>query len=163
MATEGRVSPVRSQCQADALSMSFRTQLYYRKKAEQGIKSVLESIAPSNTSWLYMEVMQRRTRLQAAVGIVEDTLLVRLVILYEEAAYWFTRQQILSRFATNYSKTELLALIPGLFKWRIDEARKHAFQTKPGQPIDPPRITRCRLDAIKADHFLDFLSSPSFP
>ena len=49
----------------------------------------------------------------------------------------------------------------GSLKWRIDEARKHAFQTKPGQPIDPPRITRCRLDAVKVDHFLDFLSSPS--
>ena len=76
---------------------------------------------------------------------------------------WFCmRQQILSLFVTDYSKTELLALIPGLSKWRIDEARKHAFQTKPGQPIDPPRITRCRLDAVKVDHFLDLLSSPSF-
>ena len=162
MATEGRVSPVRSQCQSDALSMSSRTQRYYRKKAGQAIESVLESIAPGNASWLYQEVMQRRTRLQAAVGIAEDTLLARLVILYEEAAYWYTRQQILSLFVINYSQTELLALIPGLSKWRIDEARKHAFQTKPGQSIDPPRITRCRLDAVKVDHFLDFLSSPSF-
>ena len=38
----------------------------------------------------------------------------------------------------------------------------HAFQNKPGLPIDPPKITRCRLDAVKVDHFLDFLSSPSF-
>ena len=102
-----------------------------------------------------------RIRLQAAEGIVEDTLVARLVILYEEAAYWYTRQQILSLFVNDYSKSELLALIPGLSKWRIDEARKHAFQTKPGQPIDPPRITRCRLGAVKVDHFLDFLSSPS--
>ena len=102
-----------------------------------------------------------RIRLQAAEGIVEDTLVARLVILYEEAANWYTRQQILSLFVNDYSKSELLALIPGLSKWRIDEARKHAFQTKPGQPIDPPRITRCRLGAVKVDHFLDFLSSPS--
>ena len=162
MATEGRVSPVRSQCQSDILSMSSRTQRHYRKKAEQAIESVLESIAPGNASWLYQEVMQRRTRLQAAEGIVEDALVARLVILYEEAAYWYTRQQILSLFVTDYSKTELLALLPGLSKWRIDEARKYAFPTKPGQPIDPPRITRCRLDAVKVDHFLDFLSSPSF-
>ncbi|CAH3192358.1 unnamed protein product, partial [Porites evermanni] len=80
---------------------------------------------------------------------------------YEEAANWYTRQRILSLFVNDYSKSELLALIPGLSKWRIDEARKHAFQTKPGQPIDPPRITRCRLDTVKVDHFLDFLSSPS--
>ena len=106
--------------------------------------------------------MQRRTRLQAAEGIVEDTLVARMVILYEEAANWYTRQQILSLFVTAYSKTELLALIPGLSKWRIDEARKHGFQRQPGQPIDPPEITRCRLDAVKVDQFLHFLSSPSF-
>ena len=162
MATEGRVSPVRSQCQSDVLTMSSRTQRYYRKKAEQAIEGVLESIAPGNISWLYQQVKQRRTRLQTAEGIVEATLVGRLVILYEEAAYWYTRQQILSLFVNDYSKTELLNLIPGLSKWRIDEARKHAFQTKPGLPIDPPKITRCRLDAVKVDHFLDFLSSPSF-
>ena len=128
------------------------------KKAEQAIEGVLESIAPGNASWLYQQVMQRRTRLQAAEGIVEAT----LVILYEEAGYWYTRQQILSLFVTDYTKNELLALIPGLSKWTINEARKHAFQTKPGKPIDPPRITRCRLDAVKVDHFLDFSSSPSF-
>ena len=162
MATEGRVSLVRSQCQSDVLTMSSRTQRYDPKKAEQAIEGVLESIAPGNAFWLYQQVLQRRTCLQAAEGIVEDTLVARLVILYEEAAYWYTRQQILSLFVTNYSKTERLALIPSLSKWRIDEARKQAFQTKPSQPIDPPRITRCRLDALKVDHFLDFLSSPSF-
>ena len=120
---------------------------------------MVKSIAPGNASWLYQQVMQRRIRLQAAEGIVEDTLVARLVILYEEAAYWYTRQQILSLFVN--SKSEILALIPGLSKWRINEARKHAFQTKPEQPIDPPRITRCRLDVVKVDHFLDFLSSPS--
>ena len=162
MATEGRVSPVRSQCQSDVLIMSSRTQRYYRKKAEQAIESVLESIAPGNASWLYQQVVQRRNRLQVAEGIVEDTLVSRLVILYEEAICWYTRQQILSLFVLDYSKIELMALIPCLSKWRIDEARKHAFQTKPGQPIDPPRITRCRLNAVKVDHFLDFLFSPSF-
>ena len=153
---------MRSQCQSDVLTMSSRSQRYYRKKAEQAVKGVLESIVPGNISWLYQQVIQRRTRLQATEGIVEATLVGRLVILYEEAAYWYKRQQILSLFMINYSKTELLNLIPGLSKWRIDEARKHAFQTKPGLPIDPPRITRCRLDAVKVDHFLDFLSSPSF-
>ena len=85
MATEGRVSPVRSQCQCDVLNMSSRSQCYYRKKAEQAIEGVLKSIAPGNASCLYQQVMQRRIPLQAAEGIVEDTLVARLVILYEEA------------------------------------------------------------------------------
>ena len=123
---------------------------------------MLESIAPANVSRLNQQVMQRRTRLQAAEGIVEDTLVARMVILFEEATNWYTRQKILSLFVTDYPKTEPLALILGLSECRIDEARKHAFQSKPGQPIDPPKITRRRLDAVKVDHFLDFLSSLSF-
>ena len=96
------------------------------------------------------------------INTSERTLLSRLVTLYNEASNWYTRQQILSVFVGDYSKTELLAFIPGLTKWRIDEARKHAFRTSPGHLIDPPVIHRCRLDPVKVDHFLDFISSPSF-
>ena len=77
MATEGRVSPVRSQCQSDILTMSSRTQRYYRKTAGQAIEAVLESIAPGNASWLNQQVIPWRSRLQAAEGIVEDTLVAR--------------------------------------------------------------------------------------
>lgn len=52
--------------------------------------------------------------------------------------------------------------MPGLTKFRIHEARKHALKTKPGQLIEPPIVTRARLASAKVDHFLDFLSSPSF-
>ena len=118
---------MRSQGQSDVLTMSSKMQRYDRKKEEQPIEGVLESIAPGNVSWLHQQVIRRRTRLQAAEGIDEATLVGRLVILYEEPAYWYTRQQILSLFVTDCSKTELLNLIPGLSTWRIDEARKHAF------------------------------------
>ena len=39
---------------------------------------------------------------------------------------------------------------------------RHAFKNKPGQPIEPPMLQRTRLDPAKVDHFLDFISSPSF-
>lgn len=66
------------------------------------------------------------------------------------------------RFVCDYSKTELLNYLPGLSKWRIDEARNHPNLNSPGQVIDPPVLQRCRLDPVKVDHFLDFISSPSF-
>ena len=46
--------------------------------------------------------------------------------------------------------------------WGVDEARKHAFQKKPGQTVDRPVTARTRLNAVKVDHFIDILSSPSF-
>ena len=93
---------------------------------------------------------------------LDNQLLGRLINLYEEANSWYTRQQILSIFVCDHSKSELSTLIPGLTKWRIDEARKHAFLNEPGQQIEPPQIKRSRLHPAKVDHFLDFVSSPSF-
>ena len=124
---------------------------------------MLEAIAPGNSSWLLQQVIARNQSGRTVSGAAEDDSLVsRLVTLYNEARSWNTQQQILSLFAGDYSKTELLQLVPGLTKFRIDEARKHAFQTKPGEPIEPPTITRTRLDPTKVDHFVDFVSSPSF-
>ncbi|KAK3745924.1 hypothetical protein QZH41_010219, partial [Actinostola sp. cb2023] len=124
--------------------------------------TVLDAIAPGNVPWLLQQVVEKYNRTQGAEGVVEGSLVSRLVVLYDEANSWYTRQQILSIFAGDYTKTELIQLIPGLTKWRIDEARKHAFQTKPGQPLEAPTLQRSRLDAVKVDHFLDFVSSPSF-
>lgn len=161
--TDGRVSPVRSQCKSDVMTISSSTQRYYRKKAEQAVDTVLHAIAPGNSSWLLQQVFTKYQSGRAvSAASEEDSLVTRLVTLYYEASSWYTQQQILSLFANDYTKTELLQLVPGLTKFRIDEARKHAFQTKPGQPIEPPTITRTRLDPVRVDHFLDFISSPSF-
>ena len=161
--TDGRISPVRSQCKSDVMTISSSTQRYYQKKAEQIVDTVLDAIAPGNSSWLLQQVFTKYQSGRAVSATAEeDSLVSRLVTLYNEASSWHTQQQILSLFASDYSKTELLQLVPGLTKFRIDEARKHAFQTKPGQLIEPPTITRTRLNPAKVDHFLDFISSPSF-
>ena len=156
------ISPVRSQCKSDVLTISASTQRYYRRKAEQVVDVVLDAIAPGNSTWLFEQVCSRHEIIQGVSNAGEGTLVSRLVMCYEEVGSWYNRQQILSLFASDYSKTELLHMIPGLTKWRIDEARKHAFKNKPGQPIEPPKLQRTRLDPVKVDHFLDFISSPSF-
>ena len=68
---------------------------------------------------------------------------------------------MLSIFVCDHSKSELLTLIPGLTKWRIDEAGKHAFLNESGQQIEPPQIKRSRLHPAKIDDFLDSVSGPS--
>ena len=51
-------------------------------------------------------------------------------------------------------------MIPGLSKWRIDEARQHAIHRGKGQPVLEQPIFRRRIDAAKVEHFLDFISRP---
>ena len=129
----------------------------------QVVEASLDAIAPGQSKWLLQQVLEAYSHsTDSDVNLPEKTLLSRLVTLYNEATNWYTRQQILSVFVADYSKTELLSFIPGLTKWRIDEARKHAFRTSPGRIIAPPVLQRCRLDPVKVDRFLDFISSPSF-
>ena len=159
---DGRVSPVRSQLNTNAEGVSSSTTRYYKRKGMQIVEESLEAIAPGQSKWLLQQVLEAYSHsTDSDVNLPEKTLLSRFVILYNEAANWYTRQQILSVFVANYSKTELLSIIPGLTKSRIDEARKHALRTSPGH-IEPPVLQRCRFDPVKVDHFLDFISSPSF-
>ena len=124
---------------------------------------MLDAIAPGSSLWLLKQVFTKHlVGRSASADFEEDSLVPRLVTLYNEASSWYTQQPILSLLEDNYTKTELLKLVSGLTKFRIDEARKHAFQTKPGELIEPPTITRLRLDPAKVDHFLDFIFSLSF-
>lgn len=159
---DGRVSPVRSQLNTNAEGVSSSTTRYYKRKGMQVVEASLDAIAPGQSKWLLQQVLEAYSHsTDSDVNLPEKTLLSRLVTLYNEATNWYTRQQILSVFVADYSKTELLSFIPGVTKWRI-EARKHAFRTSPGRIIVPPALHRCRLDPVKVDHFLDFISSPSF-
>ena len=161
--TDGRVSPVRSQLNTNAEGVSSSTTRYYKRKGMQVVEASLDAIAPGQSKWLLQQVLEAYSHFtESDLNLPEKTLRSRLVTLYNEATNWYTRQQILSVFVADYSKTELLSFIPGLTKWRIDEARKHAFCTSPGHIIEPPVLQRSRLDPVKVDHFLDFISSPSF-
>ena len=160
---DGRVSPVRSQLSTNVDNISSSSTRYYRRKGIQALEVVLEVIAPGQSKWLLQQVFEKFSHSSDSnANAPEQTLLSRLITLYNEASNWYTRQQILSVFVDDYSKTELLNYFPGLSKWKIDEARKQAYLNGPGQVIDPPILKRCRLDPVKVDHFLDFISSPSF-
>ena len=86
---DGSLSPVRSQLNTNADSVSSSTARYYKRKGAQ----VIEKYCHSTNS---------------EVNTPEQTLLSKLIILYNEASSWYTRQQILSVFVCDYSKTEIL-------------------------------------------------------
>ena len=65
-----------------------------------------------------------------------DTGLAETVIsAHNDAENWQTKRQILSLFVNDFSKTDLQEMIPGLSKWRIDQARRHAIDVGEGQPV----------------------------
>ena len=53
-------------------------------------------------------------------------------------------------------------MIKGLTRWIIDQARSHAASVDAGQPVDRKSIYRTRSDPVQTDHFLDFISQPTY-
>ncbi len=78
-----------------------------------------------------------------------------LIEAHNEAESWQKKRLILSLFANDFSRTELQSMIPGLSKWRIDQARSHATQAGKCQPISEKPVYRTRVENVKVDHFLD--------
>ena len=83
-----------------------------------------------------------------------------MVKAHNQAELWQTKRQILSIFANDFTRTELQTLIPGLSKWRIDQARQHSTEAGEGQLVPGKPIFRTRIDPMKVDHFINYISRP---
>ena len=83
-----------------------------------------------------------------------------MIKAYDQAESWQTKRQILSLFANDFSRRELQTLIPGLTKWRIDQARQHTTEAGKGQAVPEQTIFRKRIDQGKVDHFISYISQP---
>ena len=84
---------------------------------------------------------------------VESDLIDALIESHNQVQLWQTKRQILSLFANDFSQLELKKMIPGLSKWRIDQARNHATETGKGQPILVKPICRARIENAKLTTF----------
>ena len=166
--SDGNCSPVRSTLNTDWNDISDRHQNYMVKKTRDIISNVLKTIAPGQENELWKAVKRSSDKLdesseqsQKRKKWDEETV-KSLVAAYDNAESSQTRTQILSIFVYDFSKSELQQLIPGLSKFKIDTARKHAVEIGAGKPLPEQEIKRHRLDPVKVDHFLDFISTPTY-
>lgn len=157
---QGRdVSPVRSQSHVPIEEMAPSTIRYYKKKSSQVCEAALHCIAPGQSSAL-LELIKRES--EHVTQQNDSELVKRLISLYEESDSWATQREVLSLFAHDYTKSQLKEMIPGVTKSCIDEARKHAAREGPGKPVELPKVHRSRMDPVKVDHFVDFISRPDY-
>ncbi|ESP02999.1 hypothetical protein LOTGIDRAFT_156957 [Lottia gigantea] len=155
--TFGR-EPIRGQLKKPIEDIAPSTMRYYKNKTHDTISIVLNLIAPNQEEKL-MDIVMKSEK----TGIdSDDRLLEQLVNCYNRASSWQTKRQILSISVQNHTKSALLDLIPGLTKYRIDQARKHAMEAGHAQPVESHPVIRKRLDDTKVDHFLDFISRPEY-
>ena len=139
----GRISPILSTLNTSWDDMSKTKQKYYLRKAKDSICTGLSVLSPGQEEELWSSL--RREKLlnkDSAVGTgrrsfdPKSGLIDVLIKSYNQAESWQTKRQILSLFANDFSRSQLMN-IPTLSKWRIDEARQHA--TKVGEGLHIPQ------------------------
>ena len=167
--SSGRFSPVLSTLNTSWGDISNTQQRYYIRKATEAISTTLSVICPGQENEIWSALRQAPILLENQNPVEsskrkyfdqKSEVIDALVKAHNEAESWQTKRQILSLFANDFSRAELQQMIPGLSKWRIDQARQHVIHTGQGQPVTDQPIFRTRIDAAKVDHFLDFIARP---
>ena len=170
--TSGRFSPILSNLNASWDDISSTQQKYYTRKARGAVAAMLSVISPGQEKYLWKciqndsdlierdrgeQLIQRKAFRHAHTGLIDV-----LIKAYDQAESWQTKRQILSLFANEFSRRELQTLIPGLTKWRIDQARQlqHTTEAGKGQAVPEQTIFRKRIDQGKVDHFISYISQP---
>lgn len=158
--SSGNISPIKSTLRTDLETAGRTTRWYYKRKAEESIEALLETIAPGQG----LELLKLTKFFKGSDNeyCEDENSLTNLASIYENAETWQTKRQILSIMTDKASKQELMNIIPGLTKWRIDEARKHSKEKGSGMPVGDKKLTRERLCPLKIDHFMEFISQPHF-
>ena len=166
--TEGRYSPIASTLNTSWEDVSATQQQYYQRKVKEVIQVVLSVVVPGQEARMWsclredQQVRDVRNEPAAKRKRVDTGLVETLISAHNDAENWQTKRQILSLFVNDFSKADLQEMIPGLSKWRIDQARRHAIDVGEGQPLVETPIFRTRLDPVKTDHFIDYISRPCF-
>ena len=129
----------------------------------QVVEASLDAIAPRQSKWLLQQVLEAYSHsTDSDVNLPAKTLRSRLVTLYNEATNWYTRQQILSVFVADYSKTELLSFIPGLTKWRMTRPENILSASAQATLLNPPFCSDAALIQLKWSTFLILFQAPPF-
>ena len=166
--TEGRYSPIASTLDMSWDDVSMTQQKYYQRKMKEVIQTALSVVVPGQEEQMWSCLQEERELVDmdkeppAKRKRIDTGLVQTLISAHNDAENWQTKRQILSLFVNDFSKTELQQMIPVLSKWRVDQARCHATNVGEGQALLDKPIFRIRLDPVKTDHFIDYISRPCF-
>ena len=163
----GRISPILSTLHTSWDDISTTQQKYYLRKAKESICTVLSVLSPGQEEELWTTLRQERLVNKDSAGATrrrsfdpKSGLTDVLIKSYNHAESWQTKRQILSLFANDFSRSQLMNMIPTLSKWRIDEARQHAAKVGEGLPVPQEPVFRSRISPVQIDHFIDYIARP---
>ena len=143
-----------------------RTKCRYLQKAQQCISAMLDVLAPENSQELWTELCDRYAVCSESQVVVEGRseketdLLNAFAESYLNAQHWNTRRQILSLMADKLSLKEMREFIPTVTSYRYNIARRHRLIHGRAAPLPNQEKRRMRVEPVKLEHFVSFITSP---
>ncbi|VDI74407.1 Hypothetical predicted protein, partial [Mytilus galloprovincialis] len=165
--SSGNMSPIKYILQQPLECVQDSTKRYVRRKASEAVCTVLDHIASGQSSKLLDLLVEDICNNNAVDKQNEskDELLNLILRLYDEADSNALKMQLLSIISTTSlnSKSQLLELIPGISKWKVDQSRAHATRFGVGtiQTEKTPNY-RDKMDKEKLEHAMAFFLDPNF-
>lgn len=154
----GHVGSIMKRPWSDATS---KTHDCYTRKASEIIAEVLKTVAPQSAPELW-EAVRRKDEVSKILESVHpgSDLLLAVVESYKQADSSEIRRQLLSLVASKVTYASLAAHIPRLTRYEFSAARRYMLEVGAGLPVQPvAKKTREKVDSVKLDHFLDFITS----
>ncbi|XP_063427552.1 uncharacterized protein LOC134711053 [Mytilus trossulus] len=155
------MSPIKYMLQQPLECVQDSTKRYVKRKASEAVCTVLDHIAPGQSSKLLDLLVDDICNNNAVDKQNEskDELMNLILRLYDEADSNALKMQLLSIISTTSlnSKSQLLELIPGISKWKVDQSRAHATRFGVGtiQTEKTPNY-RNKMDQEKLEHAMEF-------
>ena len=157
--SEGKFGPLPRHIDIQWDALSERTRNEYTEK----VILVLATIAPCQEKRLWQAIIHcHESHVTSEVIRPVDIGLEAILLAYKECENGSTKRQILSIICNKYSQSQIQEFLPGISLWQIKNARKHAQEQWPGEPIVTQQIFRCRLDMEKVKEFVYFISRSTF-
>ena len=152
-------TPLKYQLRSNISSIMNRSRQQIVDKTKKAIDSVLEKIAPGQSSSLLeecFELQNKKNEESQLIGCINQAL--------KEAPNRNVKTQLLSVMCGKgddnqyiYKQNELVDMFDGISICDIKKARQHAAKVTPGTTVEPGVFSRKKLTDAQINHFLDFL------
>ncbi|CAG2198657.1 unnamed protein product [Mytilus edulis] len=89
----------------------------------------------------------------------ENAILETLVEIYKRADSWTFQRRILTTIVKDMELQDVQKLIPGLTRYKFNQAKEHIEQFGVGEPVTTKKLSREKYTVSQLDHFIDFITS----
>lgn len=142
--------------------LSKKSQTMYVDKIQNITECVIRCFFPENFSDVSQQVYMSNFTEKDTPKVKPRPLTTMSTIaeFYQKAESWQHRRQLLSMLSLFMTYQEALELIPDLTEYKYYASKKHGEKYGYGLPVPSVEIHRQKMDPLKLDSFLDFITSP---